>query len=167
MAAADKILLGHGVVAVDTIPIGLTRGGSAFGIEREIRSIEADGDFGPVKGRQVVDSEIATLKINALELFTAANMVKYYPATAITTGTTEDVWNGTLQILESDYHAITWTGKTKDGKSIVIELENAINMSKIEWKLEDKNEVVPEIEYTACYDEATRSTPPWSIKFGK
>ena len=51
MATADKILLGYGVVSVGLTPIGLTRGGSVFTVEREYRNIEADGDKGPVKGR--------------------------------------------------------------------------------------------------------------------
>jgi hypothetical protein len=164
MATADKILLGYGVVSVGGTPIGLTRGGSVFTVEREYRNIEADGDKGPVKGRIVIDSEVAKLTVNALELFTAAEMEKYYPAMSVTTGTGSTL-TSTLSIAEGDYNDVTWTGKTKDGKAVTITLENAINMGNLEWTLEDKNEVVPSLEFTATYDEAAKDTPPWNVVF--
>lgn len=166
---AEKILLGQGVVAIGGTPIGLTRGGSAFNVEREFREIEADGDRGPVKGRIVIDTERAVLNVNSLELFNAEDMTKYYPGTSITpddeTTPTKNTWQSTLEILDTDYQSITWTGKTKDGKAVVITLENAINMGNVEWTLEDKNEVVPELQYTSTYDETTRDTPPWKVDF--
>lgn len=171
MATADKILLGYGIVSVRGIPIGLTRGGSAFVTEREYRNIEADGDKGPVKGRIVVDSEVAKLTVNALELFTAADMTKYYPGMSITpepTATpTTDVMTSTLTIVAGDYNDVVWTGKTKDGKAVTITVENALNMSNLEWTLEDKNEVVASLEFTATYDEATREVAPWKVVFAR
>lgn len=161
---AEKILLGQGVVSVGGTPIGLTRGGSSFTVEREFREIEADGDRGPVKGRIVLDTERAALNVNALELFNAQDMTTYYPGTKITTDT-DELWESTLEILDTDYNDITWTGKTKDGKAVIITLQNAINMGNIEWTLEDKNEVVPELALTATYDETTRDTPPWNVSF--
>jgi len=158
---AEKILLGHGVVSVGDTPIGLTRGGSVFLVEREYREIEADGDRGPVKGRIVIDREVAKLTVNALELFSADEMTKYYPAMNLAT----NKLTSTLKIVEGDYNDVTWTGKTKDGKALIIKIEDAINMGNIEWTLEDKNEVVPALEFTAAYDEATRDTPPWNVEF--
>lgn len=164
---AEKILLGMGVVTVGTIPIGLTRGGSAFLVEREIRNIEADGDKGPVKGRQVIDSEVAKLTVNALELFNAADMKMYYPALSITadndTTPTKHTLTSTLKIVEDDYNDVKWVGKTKDGKAVTIVIENALNLSNLEWTLEDKNEVVPVLEFTAHYDENEKDTPPWHV----
>lgn len=162
MATAEKILLGYGVVSVGATPIGLTRGGSAFIVEREIREIPADGDRGPVQGRIVIDTERAKLTVNALELFTAADMTKYYPGMSVTTGTL----TSTMVIEEGDYNDVTWAGKTKDGKSVTIKVENAINMDNLEWTLEDKSEVVPALGFTATYDEAERDTAPWDVVFG-
>lgn len=161
MATADKILLGYGVVSIGATPIGLTRGGSAFVVEREYRNIEADGDRGVVQGRTVIDTENAKLTVNALETFTAADMTKYYPGMAIAT----NKMTSTLTIAAGDYNDVKWVGKTKDGKAVTINLENAINMGNLEWTLEDKSEVVPSLEFSACYDEATRDTPPWSVEF--
>ena len=168
MATAEKIMLGAGTVTVGGTAVGLTRGGSSFVIEREFRMIPADGDRGPVKGRIALDTETAKLTINALELFTAANMTKYYPAININTaGSAEDVMTGTLVIAAGDYNDVVFTGKTADGKSVVVTVEDALNMGNLEWSYEDKNEVVPALEFTAAYDETTRDTPPWEVKFGK
>lgn len=169
MATADKILLGYGVVSVGNTPIGLTRGGSAFLVEREIRNIEADGDRGPVKGRTVIDTEIAKLTVNALELFNATDMKKYYPGLSVTpdgeTTPTKNTMTSTLTIVAGDYNDVTWVGKTKDGKAVTIKVENALNMANLEWTLEDRSEVVPSLEFTATYDETTRDTAPWSVDF--
>lgn len=171
MATADKIMLGIGTVTVGATAIGLTRGGSVFMVEREIREIEADGDFGPVEGRVVIDREVAKLTVNALELFTAANMTKYYPASEVVADPlvtpTGDIFTGTLEIVAGDYNDVVWTGKTKDGKAVVITLENAMNVSGVEWTLEDKSEVVPSLEFVAHYSEATRETPPWKVRFAR
>ena len=161
MAVAEKILLGYGTFSVGETPIGLTRGGGTLTIEREFREMEADGDMGPVEGRVVIDREVAKLTVNALDMFTSAEMIKYYPALEETVGTL----SSTLKIIEGDHNDVTWTGKTKDGKSVTITIENAINMGNIEWTIEDKNEVVPSLEFTAMYKEAARTTPPWSIEF--
>ena len=66
---AEKILLGAGVITVGVTPVGLTRGGSSFEVERDFRPIEADGDRGPVKGRIIIETEEAKLSVNMLELF--------------------------------------------------------------------------------------------------
>ena len=161
MATAEKILLGYGVVSVGATPIGLTRGGSSFTVERELREIPADGDRGPVKGRIVIDTERAKLVVNALELFTAADMTKYYPGLKLTTGKL----TSTLVIASGDYNDVTWTGKTKDGKAVTITLDDALNMDNLEWGLEDKNEVVPALGFVATYDESARDTPPWNVVF--
>lgn len=164
MATADKILLGHGVFSVGATAIGLTRGGGSFSIEREFRDITADGDYGPIEGRVVVDREVAKLTVNALDMFTAADMEKFYAATDAAT-TTSTTWKGTLAIAAGDYVDVTWAGKTKDGKVVTITLENCLNRENLEWTFEDKNEVVPSITFTAHYSEATRTTPPWNVVF--
>lgn len=166
---AEKILLGYGVVKVGLTPIGLTRGGSAFLVEREYRPIEADGDRGIVKGRITIDKEEAKLTVNALELFSHDEMKKYYPALTIAPDAevpTKHTMRSTMVIEAGDYNDVTWEGVTKDGKAITIKVEDAINLEKLEWKLEDKNEVVTALTFTATYDEATRTTPPWSVDFG-
>lgn len=158
---AEKILLGAGTVTVGGVPVGLTRGGSSFEVERDIRPIEADGDRGPVKGRIVIDGENCKLMVNALEMFNKEDMTKYYPAMKLTV----DKLTSDLLIKEGDYNDVVWSGKTKDGKPIVITVEDALNMGNLSWNFEDKNEVVPELEFTGTYKEETRDTPPWNVEF--
>lgn len=164
MATADKILLGNGVFSVGGTAVALTRGGGSFSVEREFRDIVADGDYGSVEGRVVVDREVPKLTINALDMFTAADMEKFYAGTdaVTTTGTT---WKGTLAIAAGDYVDVTWVGKTKDGKAVTITVENCLNRDNLEWGFEDKSEVVPSITFTGHYAEASRTTPPWSVLF--
>lgn len=72
-------------------------------------------------------------------------------------------------IASTDFHAITWTGKTKSGIPCKITLENAINKGNLEWTLAEKSEVVPAIEFEASYDntdsQADETTAcPWKIE---
>ena len=75
---------------------------------------------------------------------------------------------GTGEVTSADFKSCKWVGTTKGGNAITITLENAINMGNIEWTFAEKNDVVPSIEMTACYDntdEATSSTvEPWSVE---
>ena len=165
---ADKIMLGCGVVSVGGYPLGLTRGGSVFSVEREIRNIEADCDRGPVKGRVVIDTEVPKLNVNALEPFATDEIARYWPGLEVdTAGATYDEMTGTLTIAAGDYNDITFVGQTKDGQAVTIEIDDAINVANIEWNLEEKNEVIPSLEFTGHYDETTRTTPPWRVKFAK
>lgn len=169
---ATKILLGTGKFEKKTAPdtwvgIGLTRGGGKFLVEREFKDVEADGDLGPVEGRVDIIKEIPKLTINALELFTAANMEQFYPGTDLTTGTTEDTWTGTKTIASTDYSDYRWVGKTRDGKALTIEIDNAINRSNIDWDLVDKEEVIPVLELWGHYPEGDNPIIPWRVKFAK
>lgn len=75
---------------------------------------------------------------------------------------------GTGEVVSADFKSVKWVGKTKGGKAVTIELLNAINMGNIEWTFAEKNDVVPSIEFQACYlntDNASNSnTEPWSIE---
>ena len=125
--------------------------------------------MGPVEGRIVIDREVAKLAVNMLELFSHEEMTKYYPGMSMTPddegSPTTQTMTSTLQIAAGDYLDVQWVGATADGKSVTIKIENAINMTNLEWGLEDKSEVVPLIDWTATFDEAARSTPPWEVVF--
>jgi hypothetical protein len=165
---AEKIMLGCGVVSVGGNPLGLTRGGSTFLVEREYREIVADCDRGPVKGRIAIDTERAKLTVNALEPFAADELQAYYPGLALDSANAAyDEITGSLTIAAGDYNDVTFVGATKDGKAVTIELDDAINLENLEWALEEKNEVVPALGFTATYDDASRNTPPWRVKFAK
>lgn len=72
-------------------------------------------------------------------------------------------------IAAMDFHVVTWTGKTKGGNACKITLTDAINKGNIDWALAEKNEVVPALEFEACYSntdsQATEATAcPWKIE---
>ncbi len=72
-------------------------------------------------------------------------------------------------IAPEDFHVLTWTGKTKGGNACKITLENAINKGNIDWALAEKNEVVPALEFEACYDNADSqaietTSSPWKVE---
>lgn len=164
---SKEIILGDGVFSVGGTDIALTRGGGSFSIEREYRQIEADGDYGPVKDRIRKIKSIAKLTLNALELL-PANMEKFYPSMDLDTSDTgKDVLTASTDIASADYNTVTFTGTTLTGKQVYIELTNAINLENIDWSLVDKDEVVPELTYTATYLEASRTTEPWKVEFVK
>ena len=75
---------------------------------------------------------------------------------------------GTGAVTSSDFKEVKWVGTTKGGNAITIKIFNAINMGNIEWQYAEKNDVVPNIEFTSCYDntdEASSSTEEtWEIE---
>ena len=164
--SGEKILLGAGVVTIGTTPIGLTRGGSIFLVEREIRPIAADGDMGPVVGREVIDREVPKLTVNALEFFSSTDMKKYYPGLKLdVTDPKKPTITSTLKIDPTDYNDVKWEGVTKSGKKVVITVMNATNLENIEWKFEDKNETVPQLVFTGHYTDEAPTTAPWKKEY--
>ncbi|MGU8337158.1 hypothetical protein ACV3KT_03930 [Clostridium perfringens] len=167
-AKPQNILLGYGVFYIGSTPIGLTRGGGQFTIEKEIRNIEADGDRGPVKDRIVQDKATPKLTINTLEVI-SENISKLYAGIKYTPKSDHDKnkINGKGKIELSDYNdEVKWVGKTKGGKEVVIKVLNAINLENFDWTLADKDEVVATLTYTGCYEEdSPEDFEPWEIEF--
>lgn len=163
---ANDILLGKGVFSFLDVPIGLTRGGGQFVLEKEIRQIEADGDRGPVKGRIVQDKATPKLTINALEIINE-NLPKMYAAVKATKGEGKTIVTGTGKISDADYLTyVKFTGETKGGRQTVIKVENAINLENIDWSLVDKSEVIPALTFTGCYEEDSAADyEPWQIEY--
>lgn len=160
------ILLGKGVFAIAGVPIGLTRGGGQFNVEKEIRQIEADGDRGPVKDRIVQDKSIPKLTMNSLEVINE-NIDKMYSAITKSTSGNKVKITGAGQIKTSDFQPnVTWTGQTKNGKEVIITVENAINLENIEWGLADKEEVISALTYTGCYlNDSPEDYEPWNVEW--
>lgn len=77
-------------------------------------------------------------------------------------------YKGTGQVLDTDFKAVKWVGKTKDGKAVTIELENAINMGNPDWTFAEKNDTVAQVVFTATYDNtdetATETDEPWTVE---
>lgn len=160
------IILGHGVFSVGDKDIALTRGGGQFILEREYREIEADGDKGPVKGRINKDKSVPKLTMNALTVI-PDDMATYYPGITVTQSETGTKITGKADIEDADYQeSVKWTGRTKEGKGVVITLKNAINLENIDWSLQDKDEVINTLTYVGAYEEGS-DTEPWEVEFLK
>jgi hypothetical protein len=174
MSVPSDIILGDGIFSVGAsstaaVAIALTRGGGNFSVEREYRQIEADGDYGPVKGRIRIIKETAKLNLKGLEIVPATGE-DYHPglSASATSGSTTSTWTSrsfTTNITTEDYQYCLWTGYNKAGRQILIALENAINLENLNWDLIDKEEIINELTYTATYLETARNTAPWKILF--
>ena len=74
---------------------------------------------------------------------------------------------GTGEVVSADFKVVKWIGKTKGGQDVIIELKDAINMGNIEWTIAEKNDIVQNIEFQACYSNtnaaSSSNTEPWSI----
>lgn len=164
----SKILLGEGVFKIGTTPIGFTRGGGQFTVERKVRQIDADGDKGIYVGRNTIDQATPKLKINVLELI-GDNIAKLYPAIKTTDADDSTTITGTGEIEDTDYlQEVSFVGQTKAGKQVVIKVFNAINLENIDWKLADKDEVVADVTYTGCYkDDSPDGYEPWAVTYVK
>ena len=77
------------------------------------------------------------------------------------------VYTGAAHVTDDDYRYVKWVGKTKGGKPIQIELQNAICLSNIDWKFEEKNDTTAEVEFEGVYlDENLAKgdlTEPWKM----
>lgn len=70
-------------------------------------------------------------------------------------------YTGTGKVEDADFREVKWVGESKGGNAVEIKIKNAINMGNIEWTYAEKNDIVPNIEFTSCYDntnEASSST---------
>jgi len=174
LSAPADIILGDGVFSVGAssstaTAIALTRGGGNFSVEREFRMIEADGDYGPVKERIRLIKEVAKLNMKNLEIV-PANMEDYYPAasasaTAGSTTSTFTTRSLTTNVTSDDYQWVQWQGYNKAGRSVLITLENAINLENLSWDLIDKEEIINELTFQAAYLGTARTTVPWKVYF--
>lgn len=162
----NEILLGPGVFYINEVPIGLTRGGGQFVLEREYRPIAADGDRGKVKGRIKKDTSIPKLTINAMQIINE-NLPKMYPAIKSSDGDGHTKITGKEDIEDSDYiDCVKWIGVTKGGKGVRIKIFNAINLENLDWSFVEKDETIATLTYEGCYEEnSEKDYEPWDMEF--
>ena len=89
------------------------------------------------------------MEMNMLSIFTDSDLTFLYPAMKATTGAdgTEITSNDDLAVKTDDYRKVEWAGITNTGKPIVITIENAVNVSNIDWSMQDRDEVLQTISY--------------------
>lgn len=151
--------------------LGATQGGNEFSFSQEIRSIEADGAKGRVKGLQMIDSEEAVLTVNLLEQ-TATNIkLAIAGANLDTTDVNYDLLTPKGKIESTDYLTnIAYVGRVSgSAKPVVIILENALSIEGLNLKPEDKKEAVLPIKFAAHADadDVAAGVIPVKIYFPK
>ena len=79
---------------------------------------------------------------------------------------------GTGIVTSADFKQVKWTGKTKNGKAVVITLPNAINMSNIDLSMVEKDDTVAQLQFAAAYANADYMAAttgdmeePWTIAY--
>ena len=79
---------------------------------------------------------------------------------------------GTGIVTSADFKNVTWTGKTKGGKSVVITLSNAIMMDNIDLTMVEKDDTVAALTFTAAYSNTNYMSStagdfeePWQIAY--
>ena len=150
----QEIVLGLGAFYIydgeEAVKIAYTRGGGKFAVERTYRPISFDGlKAYASQDMIVIDEENVDMEINMLSIFTDSDLTFLYPAMKAETGAdgTTITSNDDLAIKTEDYRKVEWEGITNTGKAIVITIENAVNVSNVDWKMADRDEVLQTISY--------------------
>lgn len=167
----QEILLGLGKFSIykgeQKIPIGYVRGGGKFTVTREYRPISYDGlKSYATEEMLVIDTENVSMEINMLSLFTKENMTLLYPGMKHQTGAdgVEITSNDDLKVETENYIKVEWQGITNTGAGVLITINNAINVSNIDFTFADKSEVLQAIKYEGIAPKG-ETRCKWSIKW--
>lgn len=169
----EEVTLGEGIIVKDfglssQVVIGVTRGGSTYTVEKDVRNIEFDGKMGAVKGLDFVNTVNANLAINMLSI-TADSMLELYSGMTKEDLTVEgkvyDKVKQTLEVTDGNYLTnIAFVGSKANGKAYVAVIENAINVGNVEKAYEDKGEVVVNVVMRASYEaDKLREVPTYEL----
>ena len=55
--------------------------------------------------------------------------------------------DGDLAVKTEDYRKVEWEGITNTAKPVIITIENAVNVSNVDWQMADRDEVLQTISY--------------------
>ena len=150
--------------------IGATSGGNKFSIKPEIKQIEVDGAWVPVKQFDIKQGGTAEMEINLIEL--SPDILK---AVVIGQENTQGAPEGyTLiedksKIESGDYlDNIAFIGKRLDGVPIVVVLDNALCTSGLEVEGKNKDASVTKYTFASRQDiGGDLTTIPYHIYFPK
>lgn len=167
IADDNDLMLGEGVFYInygtDDFVLGATRGNSSLEIDKEIKEIEYDGAYGVQKGMRRYSRYVPRFKVNLLSL-NYTNLGYACPVTVTDKGDYHEIAFD-LNIEDADYATnITFVGVTLDGLALVAILENPLQDGNMDFEFKEKDEVVPELQYTGHYLAATPTTPPIEIR---
>lgn len=148
-AGALKTAIAAAVTAGTSI-LGVTRGGGSFTVTRETRTPEVDGMRYPFVGSDFVDSVDAYLSGTLLEVNPANFKRLLASGDSVTSGKKTTVTMRTAINPDTDYiSTLCWIGDLSDGRLVLIELDNAINMADFSLTFTDKGEGTMTFEFHA------------------
>ena len=137
-------------LADDTKILGVTRGGGAFTVTRETRTPDVDGMRYAFVGADFVDSADAYLSGTILEVTTTNFKRLLATGDAVTSGKKTTITFHTAIDPDNDYiEHLAWVGDISDGRTVLIELDNAFNTSDFSLTFADKNEGTMSFEFHA------------------
>lgn len=163
----DKIVLGEGQLLADygevgELNLGYVRG-ATFNENITFRHIEVDGKKGNIKGDAVVETVDPTLEVVMMEIV-AANMAKVFSGLTVTDASGVKTITRDLSLVDGDYLTnISYVGKTKAGKDVVIKLLNASGEGSINLAWADKAEVEIPLMFHGNYAAITDTAAPYEI----
>jgi hypothetical protein len=139
-----------------------TRGGGEFTVTNKIRNIERDGAKGPEMGLQVIEEQIAMLKVNLLS-FTQADMALAAPGCAVEQD--GSITNGAGGVIgAASYFAnITMFAKLVNGKYKKIQIFNPMHEGDFGLKAIDKAEGELALEVSSHFDPADEAGIIWRV----
>lgn len=165
----DAATLEEGILAAleeGTNILGATIGGGSFAAEPSIRQIEADGMRYPIIGSTVNDMWTVKLSTTLKEV-TPENFKRALISCDMDTSK-ENVTVLTVRtdIEESDYiPKLSWAGDTSRG-FVLIELDNALNLTGASFTFTDKGEGTLPVEFQAHLSDLTKmDKAPFRVYF--
>jgi len=173
---AGEVRVNFTDVASPGLRLGATRGGSEFTIEPDMREMDVDGAPGPVMGAARMVRCTAKLTCNFVEfneeiLKMALPGVTVYDAASIGTGLLQikramKLWADSGSYLDpySD-NVVLFAEVAGTSVPLICGIKNALATGKFELSMEDKNEAVVKVEFSAHFSptdlESADSTEPW------
>lgn len=146
-AATLKTKLATAIEA-STGVLGATRGGGSFECTPETRTIEADGMRYPFKGSTVNDMWTVKLKTTLLEA-TPENFKNALMCADISKSDKVTTVRVRTDIKPEDYiPSLCWVGDTSKG-FVLIQLDNALNLTGASFTFTDKGEGTLPVEFQA------------------
>jgi len=135
--------------------LGITRGGSHFVSEAEMRQIEFDGQRVRFKGDAIKGGANPTIETTLLE-FSIANLKRIIPSSDIATVGGKTVIRERLRVDNDDYmKSLTWVRERKDGALLLVTLFNPLNIGNVDIPGEDNNEAAIPVTFTGFNDNFT------------
>ena len=160
------MVFGPGVVSINDIGLGATKGGATLEINRVFRDIRPDGAKGKVKNYRYLESVEAILTVRLLEVveeYIVYALAGSSLASHIITGgeIAAATYLSTVQ-LDAEMKGVT---ATDENKEVEVELSNCLVEGPFTLTLPETGEAVIELKFHAHYSDTALTTEPWAITF--